>query len=119
MAKETVIVGCRLPNGLILQHPKNPDQKVKLNGRYEPLTNSGVYLPPRPYGTTVVDAEFWAAWKEAYQGFPPLKNRAIFEAKSIPELDVKAREVEKQKTGFEAMPKTPVMDGMRLERTTI
>ncbi len=116
MAKDVVMVGCRLPNGMVLSHPKDPTVKVVLNGQYSPITDSGIYLPPKPYGVTAVDAEFWEAWKAAYQGFPPLKTRAIFEAKSIAELESKSREMEKEKTGLEPMSKTPVIDGVKLER---
>lgn len=119
MAKDTVIVGCRLPNGLVLKHPKNPNVTVQLNGTYVPPTSAGLYVPPRPYGVTVVDAELWAAWKEAYAGFPFLKSQAIFEAHSIADADAKAKEFQKEKTGFEAMPKTVNMDGVRLERIAV
>ena len=60
MAKETVLIGCRLPNGLVLHHPKNRNLTVKLAGTYEAKTESGLYLPPKMYSTTAVDAEFWA-----------------------------------------------------------
>jgi hypothetical protein len=119
MARETVVVGCRLPNGIVLQHPKNPDMRVTLQGAYAHKSESGLYMPPRPYGTTVVDAELWAAWKEEYQGSPLLKTRAIFEAKSESEAAAKGRELEKEKTGLEAMPQSVVVDGTRLERARI
>ncbi len=120
MAKETVLIGCRLPSGMLLSHPTNPlAPKVKLQGQYAPITDSGLYIPPRPYGTTVVDAEFWAAWKEAYQGFPPLKNRAIFEAKTVIDLESKSRDMEKEKTGFEAASRTAIVDGVKLEKAVM
>ena len=106
MARETILIGCRLPNGLILHHPEKREVAVKLEGTSSAPTEGGLYLPPKPYGTTEVDAEFWATWKAAYVGFPPLKNRAVFEAKSEQEASAKAREVKKEKTGFEQMPKT-------------
>jgi hypothetical protein len=119
MAKETVVVGCRLPNGIVLQHPNNPDMRVKLQGTYSDKSESGLYIPPRMFGTTVVDAELWTAWKDAYQGYPLLKSRAIFEAKSESEAATKGRELEKEKTGLEAMPQSVVVDGTRLERAKI
>ena len=113
MAKETVLIGCRLPNGLVLHHPKNRNLTVKLAGTYERSTN-GLFVPPKSYATTVIDAEFWAAWKEAYVGFPPLKTRAVFEASSEQEAKAKAKDT--QKTGYEAMGKAVVMDGVKLEQ---
>ena len=103
MAKETILIGCRLPNGIVLQHPKNPNVTVELAGTYGKKTEAGIYLPPVQYSTTAVDAEFWAEWKAAHVGFAPLKNRAIFEARSEQEVGTKARESEKVPTGFEPM----------------
>ena len=116
MAKETVLIGCRLPNGLVLHHPKNRNLTVKLAGTYETKLESGLFVPPRPYTLTPVDAEFWAAWKEAYVGFPPLKTRAVFEARSDQEAGAKAKDT--AKTGFEPMEKNAVIDGVRLEQAT-
>lgn len=115
MAKETVIIGCRLPNGLVLHHPKNRELTVSLPGTYETKTDSGVWMPARPYSTTAVDAEFWAEWKAAHVGFPPLKNRAIFEARSDQEAGSKAREAEKVKTGFEPIEKNVLIGDKRIE----
>jgi hypothetical protein len=117
MAKETILIGCRLPNGLVLHHPKNRDLTVKLAGTYETKTESGLFLPPKPFSTTAVDAEFWAEWKAAYAGFPPLKTRAVFEARSEQEAAAKAKDTDK--TGFEGMSKTAVIDGVKLEQSTV
>ncbi len=117
MAKETVLIGCRLPNGIILTHPQTKVQ-VKISGTSGERLESGVYLPPRACATTEVDAEFWAAWKAAYAGFPPLKNRALFEARNEQEAAAKAKEVQKERTGFEQMPQAAVIDGVKLERAT-
>jgi len=117
MAKETVLVGCRLPNGLVLQHPQDPKVSVVLSGTSE-TSEGGLYLPPRPYSITEVDAEFWNAWKAAYVGYPPLKTRAVFEAKSESEASAKAKELKKEKTGFEQMPKMVTIDGAKLEQAT-
>jgi hypothetical protein len=116
MAKETILIGCRLPNGLVLHHPKNRNLTVRLEGTYQPKTESGLFLPPRSYATTAVDADFWAEWKAAYVGFPPLKTRAVFEARSEQEADSKAKNAEKVKTGFEPMPKNLTIDGIKLEQ---
>ncbi len=94
----TVLVGCRLPSGLILHHPSDRKITVKLKGVMEPLGN-GLWAPPRTYATTEVDAEFWAAWKAAYSGNPPLQNRAVFEAKTEQEAAAKAKDTDR--TGFE------------------
>lgn len=94
----TVLVGCRLPNGMILHHPADRKKTVKLNGVFQPLGN-GLWAPPTTYATTEVDADFWAAWKAAYAGNNPLKNRAVFEAKT--EQDAAAKAKDSDRTGFE------------------
>src|SRR5487761_58432 len=119
MAKEIILIGCRLPNGLVLHHPKNKNLTVKLQGTYETKLDNGLYMPARPFSTTAVDAEFWAEWKAAYVGFPPLKTRAVFEARSEQEADSKAKNAERVKTGFEPMSKTLNIDGVKLEQASI
>ena len=118
MPKESILIGCRLPNGLVLHHPKNRNLTVTLAGVYEAKTESGLYLPPKMFSTTPVDAEFWAEWKAAYEGFPPLKTRAVFEAHSEQEAQSKAKNAEKVKTGFEPMSKTAKIDGVTLKQAT-
>lgn len=115
MPRETVLIGCRLPNGIILTHPKNQEMIVRIAGTQVKSAN-GLYIPPKPYETTKVDAEFWNDWKAAYAGFPPLKNRALFEAKSDGDIVAKAKEVERVRTGFEQMPTEPVIDGVKLTK---
>ena len=118
MAKETALIGCRLPNGLVLHHPKNPNITVTLAGTYETKTEEGIWLPARPYSITAVDLEFWNEWKAAYAGYPPLKTRAVFEARSEQEAESKARNAEKVKTGFEPMSKDAIIDGLKVEKAT-
>lgn len=106
MAKDVVMVGCRLPNGMILRDPtKKAAAAVRLTGRNVPPTSGGLYIPPRPYGVTPVDAEFWEEWKKSYSWLPALKNGVIFEAKSVGELESKHRDIEKEKTGLEGAPR--------------
>lgn len=119
MAKETILIGCRLPNGVIIAHPQNRAVTVKISGTNGEKLDSGIYLPPKAFATTEVDAEFWAAWKAGNAGFPPLKNRALFEARSDQEASAKAKEVKKERTGFEQMSQTASIDGVKMERATI
>jgi hypothetical protein len=96
MAK--VLIGCRLPNGLVLQHP-NPEVavRVRLNGKFSSKIIGATH------GTTEVDADFWEVWKKAYANYQPLKSGAIFEARSETESAAKAKELSKELTGFEPM----------------
>lgn len=94
---KTVIVGCKLPHGLILDHPLDPTKKVELAGL------NGSRIIGATHGVTEVDGEFWEAWKTVHADFPALKSGAIFEAKSQADVAAKAKELEGEKTGFEAM----------------
>lgn len=94
-----VTIGCKLPHGLVLEHPTAASVKpVTINGsNKELIIGSG-------YGTTQVDAEFWKAWKEAHKGFAALVSGSIFESGNAASIASAAKEVESEKTGFERMP---------------
>lgn len=95
---KTVIICCKLPNGIILDHPLDPAQKVELRGL------NATTIIGADYATTEVDGDFWETWKTVHKEFGPMKSGAIFEAKSNEEAKAKAKEKAKEKTGFEAMP---------------
>jgi hypothetical protein len=97
-AAARVLIGCRLPHGLIIEHPTNANIKVEIQG----LNKSRII--GAPFVTTEVDGELWQAWKMFNADFPAVKSGAIFEAGSIASLEAAAKEVEKEKTGFEQMP---------------
>jgi hypothetical protein len=96
MAREQIIIGCRLPNGLTLTHPVTK-KKVTIAGM-----NSSKIIGAT-YTTTPMDKEFWDTWKIAYSEYKPLQTGAIFEARSDSEAVSKAKEMSKEKTGFEQM----------------
>lgn len=98
-----VTIGCRLPNGLILELPGKPP--VTLNGQNSAQAGSPIILlSEADCGYTEVDAEFWQAWKTAYKGYAPLENNAIFEAKNKADAKAVAKELKKEKTGLEPLP---------------
>lgn len=95
-----ITIGCRLPNGIILKHPnKEIDYSVKLAGRFSSKIVGATHV------TTEVDAEFWEVWKKAYSNYQPLRTGAIFEASSPQAAEAKAKELSKEKTGFEPVDK--------------
>ena len=93
----SVTIGCKLPHGIILDHPLDPDKKVELKGK------NGSMIVGAPYGTTEVDGEFWETWKTVHKDFPALRSGAIFEAANASELTAVAAELEDETTGFEPM----------------
>ncbi|MFA7254388.1 MAG: hypothetical protein WC107_07635 [Patescibacteria group bacterium] len=96
MAK-IVVIGCKLPHGLVLEHPMDPNQKVVLNGKNKAL------IIGADYATTEVDADFMEQWVAVNKEFPAVKSGAIFVAKSVADVAAVARENADRKTGFEAM----------------
>lgn len=96
MAK--VLIGCRLPHGLTLTNPIDPNSKVTLNG-----LNKAVIIGAT-YATTEVDEEFWEIWKAAHAGtFKPFDSGAIFEARNSNEAAEKGKELAGERTGLEPL----------------
>ena len=98
MAAKTVLIGCKLPHGLILDHPLDVSKKVELAG-----LNKAIIIGA-DCATTPVDGEFWETWKTVHKDHPAVKSGAIFEARTTEEVKAKAKELKEEKTGFEAMP---------------
>lgn len=101
MAKETVLIGCRLPHGLTLT-VRNAEGEIVATANVNGMNSS--VIKGATYTTTPVDVEIWATWKKTYgPNFQPLKNGAIFEANTEDQAKFKAKELVKVKTGFEAL----------------
>jgi len=96
MAK-VIVVGCKLPHGITLEHPMNAAQKVELKG-----VNSTQIIGAE-YATTEVDADFWAQWEAVNKEFPAVKAGSIFVAKNATEAAAIAEDFKDRKTGFERM----------------
>lgn len=96
MAKITV-VGCKLPHGLVLEHPANPEHKVTLRGL------NRISIIGADHCTTEVDGDFMDAWLAANKDFPALHSGAIFVAKSIGDAAAIATEFKDRETGLEPM----------------
>lgn len=101
---KTVTIGCRLPNGLILEIAGKG--QVELAGQRQAQARSPIILLSEDdYGVTEIDADFWEAWKKQVgPDFAPLKSQAIFEAADEKSVKSRVRELAKEKTGHEAMP---------------
>ena len=97
MAGKTIVIGCKLPNGIIIEHPLNPADTVELNGKNKAL------ILGSEYGTTEVDADFWEQWHAVNSDVGPVANNAIFVAKNTSELVAVAKELKEELTGIEPM----------------
>lgn len=104
MAK-TVLIGCKLPHGLIITSPLNPNHKVKILGLRDSKIIGATFI------VTPVDEEFWEIWKSSYMDFQPLKSGAIFEARTQDEADGKGKDLTTVKTGLERL--SPTAHGVK------
>lgn len=96
MAK-SVTIGCKLPHGIVLEHPMNPMVKVTIQGINKSLVIGSNFI------TTEVDADFWDMWISVHSEFPAVKSGAIFVAKNEQDARAMAAERKSEKTGFEGM----------------
>lgn len=92
--QKTVIVGCKLPNGLIIEVG---GQSVELNGANASNIIGG-------HGITYnVDADFFNAWMEAYQDRDMVKNGFIFAHEEAENTEAEAQEKTDNETKLEAI----------------
>lgn len=100
---QTVTVGCKLPNGLHLDHA---GKRVTLNGANASQIIGGCGF------TTDVDKDFFDAWCTSHADFPPLKLGLIFAQNKKMSTEAEAREKETLKTGFEGLDPEKPMPGI-------
>jgi hypothetical protein len=103
----TVIVGCKLPCGLVISHG---GKSVELKGSRDARIINGFGL------TSNVDAEFFNAWKKAHRDLAVVKNELIFAYGDMDSAEDMAEERYKEKTGLEGL--NPDKPGKDLERVT-
>lgn len=109
----TVTVGCKLPNGLILEMGKKGDANHKtatLNG-----ANAAAVQVAGGYGLTEVDGAFYEAWAKKHHWLPALKSGAIFVQDNRENATAAAIDTSELRTGLErldpkAAPKGIVVD---------
>jgi len=95
----TVVVGCKLPNGIILDVD---GKRITLNGANTTHIIGG-------YGLTTVDAAFFAAWLKAHAESPLVKKNIIFAQEKEVNAKAQAAETREVETGLEPIaPDTPV-----------
>lgn len=101
----TVTIGCRLPNGIVLDLGDPNVPPVVIEGQRQAQERSPIIiLTEDDYGVTEVDASFWEKFKERVgPEFAPLKSGAIFEAKSKKDAGAIAKELKGKKTGHEPL----------------
>ncbi len=93
---DIILIGCRLPSGIVLEHPSKPEITVTLKGRF---TQIDKHFIDGKYSSNEVPAQFWAEWMIANNEFSALKSGAIFVINSVSE----AKDISAELTGFEPM----------------
>lgn len=88
-----VIVGCKLPHGLI----------IKTGGKSATLKGANSSRIVGGYGFTPVDKDFFEAWKAEYASFEPLKSGLIFEQANERSAVSQATEQQEIKSGLEPL----------------
>lgn len=97
---KTVLVGCKLPSGIVLDGPKTP---ILLNGQNTAL------IPGAP-GLTHVEENTWAYLQATYGEHSAFKSNSIFSTGTASVADVSdaADDLAGEKTGFEGLdPENP------------
>lgn len=106
MANETVLVGCKLPHGLILSLP---NESVKLAGSASWINPpKGKKNPPKIMyadSFTSVSKAFWESWVEwaKVMKFEPYLRGHVYSATSEKEAEARAKDGEGIKTGMERL----------------
>ncbi len=93
MAGTTVVVGCKLPNGIIIHHM----------GKAHTLLGSNSSDIVGGYGMTVMDKELFDAWYDAHKDYQPVKQGLIFAHEKPESAKAIAKERGKVKSGFEGL----------------
>lgn len=106
-SSKTVVVGCKLPNGLHMDVGKDNERvRVTLNGANHSRIIGG-------YGLTEVDSDFWDAWFKDHQKFPPVMNGEIFVQSTHKRAESHAQDHAELESGFE--PINPQKPGAGVE----
>lgn len=96
----TVVVGCKLPNGLICELGNVEDdnyQRVNLKGSNDSEIIGG-------YGITRnVPAAFWEAWIEAKKRMPFVRKGLVFAVGDVDSAKDLATDFSEKKTGMERL----------------
>lgn len=95
MAKaSTYIIGCKLPNGLVINHE---GQRVKLAGTNDSLLLNGFGI------TRDVPADLWDGFAKTFADQPLIKNGVVFAVTDEKSAQSASKEREGQKTGLEQL----------------
>lgn len=122
-SRETVIVGCKLPHGLLidLRDRDGVAHRIKLAGSAKPVL--ATQHRPAPLhqiagaaGLTTVDKEMFDRWMEEHRTYEPVLKGMIFATSKLGDTIAEAKNRQSDKTGFE--PSRKPKKGEKIEPRT-
>jgi hypothetical protein len=105
MSKETLIVGCKLPNGLHLDLVNNSGERIR-----HTIAGANASRIVGGYGMTPVPSEFMEKWLKKNANLACVRNRDVFVQSDPASAISVAKEQREIITGLEAI--DPVTQGM-------
>ncbi|MCU5775118.1 hypothetical protein N5923_23330 [Erwiniaceae bacterium BAC15a-03b] len=100
---EVVTVGCKLPNGLL----------IDVGGKITHLQGANSSNVIGGYGLTEsVDKEYFEAWLKEHADQPYVKNELVFAQAKTNSAQSKATENASVKTGLEGLPQDKPVEGV-------
>lgn len=106
-----VTVGCKLPNGLILEM----GSRGAANYKAVTLAGANAAKIVGGYGMTEVDAEFMAAWLKKYSWLPAVKNGAVFMHEDAASAQAMAIDNAENPSGFERLDPSKAPTGIEAD----
>jgi hypothetical protein len=116
MSETTVIVGCKLPNGLVLELGKKGSQNyqtVTLNGSN---AKGALIVPGTNYGVTSVPKAFMDKWMEKHSWLPAVKEKHIFVEEKVENASARALDDQASKTGLEPLDPAKPPKGIEVDK---
>lgn len=101
---ELVTVGCKLPNGIVLEVNNAEVMLCGWRGSESRIVGG--------YGLTQVDKELWDAWLKLHKNQPYVKKGLVFAQENGNSARAQAKEREKVKSGMEPLPQDKPAPGI-------
>lgn len=119
---EKIVVGCKLPNGIVLELPGKPRVYIKGSAveiglpserrTVQDLRTPAILAPGGFALTCDVDADFWKAWSTAYADMEVLKKGLLFAMPKQQDAAAHAKDMAKERTGLEPIDPDKMGDGL-------
>jgi hypothetical protein len=116
MSTETVVVGCKLPNGLFMELGKvgtDSYQRHRLNGSN---AQGALVVPGTNYGVTTIPKDFMDAWMKKHQWLPAVRKQLIFVVGDMASAQAQAMDNQKERTGLEPLNPEKPPEGIEVDK---